>query len=183
MHEIDIALFRNILEQASIVHKMQGIPSHMGDLQPLCCRDPSDLSGEKTKSRYAGSLFAAFKKELKPQADAEKRSALVYDFPDYGDQAEGMQFFHAVPEAPYSRQDHLLRRKKELFVSCGYGFMSQKLQRLFYTPDVSRIIIDQCYHAFLHLFSYMFISELSINNLRNCPQDFQSPAVALNSMG
>mgnify|MGYP006943342245 CR=1 FL=1 len=61
MYKIYMGIFRDILKQSSVILKVQGIPSHVRDLESRRWRNTQDLAFKDPKSFYTRCLFAAFK--------------------------------------------------------------------------------------------------------------------------
>ena len=118
----------------------------MRDLQAGMLRQPEDFSLQKTQTGHSRTLFTFFKQKLQSQADAKKRSAPIRRLTDHLHKPHGMEPLHRVPEGSHPRQDHPVCGKDFFRVGSHNGFFSQIADRFFHAPDISGIIVNDCYH-------------------------------------
>ena len=109
MHKIYIGLFRDSLKQSAIILKMQGIPSHMWNLKPRRRRNLNNFPFQDSKAFHPRCLLAAFKKELKSQADSKKWRLLLYNLMDHRYKSVCMKILHRLSKASHARQDYFIR--------------------------------------------------------------------------
>ena len=129
----------------------------MRHLQAGAVRYLENPAGQKPQAFHTGSLVAALKQELKPQADSQKGRSLLRHPADHLHQIILAELFHGIPEGTHARQDHFVRCQNLLRAAGDHRRFSQRRQRLFHAAQVACIVIDNRYHGHLPLcpvFSY-----------------------------
>ena len=147
MDKIYVCLLRDALKQPSVILKMKGIPSHVGNLKSLCWRNLHDPAFQKSKSLHAWSLLTGLKQKLKPQTDSKKRCLLVRDLADDRNKTEFIQIIHGVSKASHSRKNHFIRVQKHLGISGNHCLLSQIMKSFFHTLYVAGVIVNYTYHS------------------------------------
>ena len=152
VNEVDVRTCTNTAEKANArlplmaLCKIQGVPSHVRNLQPGRL-DAAHPAGKDAESCSVWRFVAAFEKDLQADADAKKRLSRFYLMPYHRDQPRRFQTLHAVAECAHARQDELLRRRNSFCIVRDLHFCTTMEERFFHAEEVSYAVINDRNHA------------------------------------
>src|SRR5699024_4431434 len=155
VYKIDVGAFLYASEQSPVVFQMQGIPSHVRDLESVLIWNPKDLAFQDPESVHSRRLITPLKQKLQPETDPKERSPSVRHLPDHLIKPRSSEIVHRVSKCPYARKDDFIRFQYLFSVPCYDNVLPQQEESLFHALDISGIIIDNRYHVFTSHFLYI----------------------------
>src|SRR5438034_4512855 len=125
------------------------VPPHVRDLQQGTRLEVEpDRTGVEPAQTWQGPLFAAFRQQLHPKANAKNRSPLGEDFSvEQRDQVELSQSGHGGIEGTDTGQHDLVRVRQGIASGRYAGGRSNLSQHVQNRTNVPHSVVDNCDHA------------------------------------
>ena len=130
-------------KKASVILKIQRIPSDMWDLKSRLIRNPLDCSVKDMKSFHPLTLIASLKQKLQSQTDTKERSSLLCHFTDHLVQLIFFQLSHRISEGSDARKNYFIMtfpNKFSSFLASNFNISITKSMNLMSITSTHTII-------------------------------------------